>query len=74
MLTVDEKRSRFFDGYNTPKDQLLDGSVDEFNRNVKELSRTPSSVKVIPTSDAFRENYDRILWRSRGTLVWEEKG
>jgi hypothetical protein len=74
---TEEQRKLFIEGYNTPKDKLLDGDVGQFNRDVRELSHLSSGVKVIPTSDAFRRNYVHIKG-FKGYIepiaVWEEKG
>ena len=68
-----EQRKLFMDGYTTPKEQLLNRDVDQFNRDVKDLSHiSVLGVKIIPTSNLYRENYGKINWHPNA--VWEEKG
>jgi hypothetical protein len=62
-------------GLNTPKDQLLDSSVDGFNKMAREMGKVSTvGVKVIPTSEAYRQNYDRIVWYGGDHVAFEEKG
>jgi hypothetical protein len=49
-------------GLSTPKEQLMDGSVDSLLKGYKKRRNNPMRVQVIPTSALFRENYDRIRW------------
>ena len=69
---TEEEKSLFMQGYNTPRDQLMDMSQDKFIKMERGYRRNHTGVKVIPTSEAFRKNYDNICWLSNA--VWEGKG
>ena len=60
-MTEEDKR-QFMAGMNTPEDQLMDGGVDQLLKGYKKRWNNPMRVQIIPTSDAYRDNYERIRW------------
>jgi hypothetical protein len=66
---TDEDRKNFQAGLNEPLDKIIDIPVDRFTRmtGVRDNYR----LKVIPTTDAYRENYDRIFG---GPMIMQDKG
>ena len=60
---TNQDKAEFMKGYSKPLDEIVDGySVDSFIKQYRKSNSYPLKVKVIPTSNAFRDNYDLIRW------------
>ncbi len=59
---TENDRAEFMKGLSTPKEQLMDGSVDTLLKGYRKRRNNPMRVQVIPTSNLYRENYEKIEW------------
>lgn len=59
---TENDRAEFMKGLSTPKEQLMDGSVDTLLKGYKKRRNNPMRVQVIPTSNEYRERYEWIRW------------
>ena len=57
-----EDKAAFLKGLSTPKEQLYDAPVDTLLKGYKKRRNNPMRVQVIPTSEAYRQNYDLVRW------------
>jgi len=60
-MTEEDKRL-FEEGQKIPLDEIIDMPIDRFNKVRKSVRHPLFGVRVMPTTDLYRNNYERINW------------